>query len=342
MRAIVKSDKGVEGVQLEEVAEVQANDEGVKIKIEAAGICGTDLHIMEDEYPHEMPIILGHEFSGYIEEVGKHVTKFHKGDRVVALTAAETCGLCTYCRRGLIMLCPERKSIGSGVNGAMAQYMVLPEKNIFSIPENVSMDEAALTEPLACVVRALMERSSIKAGDRVLVSGCGTIGLLALQIANIHGASVVVSGTSADKHRFQVAKKLGAKAVVNVEGHDEKDLIKINDGKEFDVVIECAGVQPSLNTCISVVKKQGLHIQLGLFGKEVSVDFDLMLMKEINYRNAFATTPTSWEIALKLMEQEKVNLKPLITHKFPMAEWKDAIRTSFQKNGIKTLVYPNA
>src|SRR5699024_5549115 len=112
--------------------------------------------------------------------------------------AAVTCDTCSYCRRGLIMLCPERKSIGSGMNGAMAQYMEVPAKNILVIPENTSMDAAALTEPLACVVRGLMERSTIKAGDRVLISGCGTIGLLALQIANNHGASVVVTGTSHD------------------------------------------------------------------------------------------------------------------------------------------------
>lgn len=340
MKAIVKSTKGVEGVRLENADDIEPKPHVVKVKVEAAGICGTDLHIMMDEYPHETPIVLGHEFSGYIDEVGEHVTQFRQGDRVVALTAAVTCGTCSYCRRGIIMLCPERKSIGSGINGAMAQYLEVPAKNILLIPENISMDAAALTEPLACVVRGLMERSTIKTGDRVLISGCGTIGLLALQIANNHGASVVVTGTSHDTSRFEVAKKLGAKAVVNIEEGNEGELLDINKG-EFDVVIECAGAQSSLNTCISVVKKQGLFIQLGLFGRKVVVDFDLMLMKEINYRNAFATTPTSWELALKLMEQNKVDLESLITDKFQMSEWKKAIDASFQKKGIKTIIYPN-
>ena len=341
MKAIVKRNPGMEGVGLEEVAVVEPREDEVKIKVSACGICGTDLHIVKDEYPYETPVILGHEFSGIVELTGKQANRFKKGDRVVSLTAAVTCGTCSYCRKGLIMLCPKRKSIGSGVNGAMAEYIVVPERNVLSLPANISMDAASLTEPLACVVRGLMERATIQAGDNVLVSGCGTIGLLALEIANIHGASVIVSGTSQDKNRFEVAEILGAKAVVNVEEQSERDVLHLNGGKAFDVVIECAGVESSLHTCLSLVKKQGTFIQLGLFGKRVSFDFDRMLMKEVNYVNSFATTPSSWETALTLIEQEKVDLEALITHKFSIDEWKEAFRVSFQKEGIKTIIQPN-
>ncbi len=165
--------------------------------------------------------------------------------------------------------------------------------------------------------------------------------MLALEIANIHGASAIVSGTSQDKNRFEVAEILGAKAVVNVEEQSERDVLHLNGGKAFDVVIECAGVESSLHTCLSLVKKQGTFIQLGLFGKRVSFDFDRMLMKEVNYVNSFATTPSSWETALTLIEQEKVDLEALITHKFSIDEWKEAFRVSFQKEGIKTIIQQN-
>lgn len=340
MKAIVKGTKGIKGVFLENIEDIKLKPHEIKIKVEAVGVCGTDLHIIRDEYPHELPIVLGHEFSGYIDEIGENVTQYGRGDRVVSLTAGVMCGKCSYCRRGIIMLCSERKSIGSGVNGAMAQYLKVPEKNILLIPENASMDAATLTEPLACVVRGLMERSTIKASDSVLISGCGTIGLLALQIANNHGASVIMAGTSNDAAKLEVAKKLGANAVVNIEKESKNELLDLNKG-EFDIAIECAGVQSSLDNCISVVKKQGLLIQLGLFGRKVLVDLDLMLMKEIDYRNTFATTHTSWELALKLMEQNKVDLELLITDKFKMSDWKSALNTSFQKQGIKTVIYPN-
>lgn len=341
MKGIVKRKPGMEGVNLEEIEEVYPDENSVKIKVNVAGICGTDLHIIQDEYPYEPPVILGHEFCGYVEETGEKVTKFQKGDRVVAITAAVTCGSCTYCRRGLIMLCPERKSIGSGVHGAMAQYIVVPEKNVLHAPDNISTDALALTEPLSCVIRGLMERTTIHAGDRVLISGCGAIGLLALQVANVHGASVMITGTSKDLERFEVAKKLGAKSVVNVEDVSEEDIYALNDGKPFDIAIECAGAQNSLNTCLSLVKKQGTFIQLGLFGKKVNFDSDYMLMKEVNYVNSFATTPTSWELALNLLAQGKIDLDSIISHRFPMEKWREAFEVSFKKEGIKVILYPN-
>lgn len=340
MLAVVKSGSGFDGVNLENIELNEIDNHSVKIDVKAVGICGTDLSIIKDQYPHSLPVILGHEFSGVVSEVGSSVSKFKAGDRVVSLTATNTCGFCSYCRQGLIMLCSKRKSIGSGVNGAMAQKIIVPEENVLLMPDNVSYEEASLTEPLACVVRGLMERTHIRAEDKVFISGCGTIGLLALQVALANGATVIVSGTSDDLFRLETALALGAISTVNVDEEQFSEIIPKNNHELFDVVIECAGVKASLDLCLSLVKKQGRFIQLGLYGEDVAVDFDQFLMKEINYTSSFATTANSWFMSLELMRTKKVDLKPLITDIYPLEQWQKAFKSVFNRRGIKTLIRP--
>ena len=327
---------------MEEIQEPTIKENEIKVKVHAAGICGTDLHIIHDEYPYAPPVAMGHEYSGIVVEAGAEVEDFQVGDRVVSLTAVVTCGTCSYCNQGLLMLCDQRKSIGSGVHGAFAEYLVVPAKAAYKLPESVSLDEAALTEPLACVVRCVMERGRVNGGEFVLISGPGTIGMLALQVAKANGGNVVVAGTSRDKERLNLALELGAMAVVNMEEEDaENHLMELTKGGGFDVAIECAGVGISLNNCIKLLRKQGLLIQMGLFGKKVEFDSDLALMKELNYANGFATEPTSWEIALRLLEYKHVDVSPLISNKLPINEWRKAIELAENKVGYKTLILPN-
>lgn len=342
MKALVKKLEGIEGVSLEQVQTPVTKANEIKVKVHAAGICGTDLHIIHDEYPCNAPVTMGHEYSGIVEEVGSEVDNFQVGNRVVSLTAVVTCGSCSYCNQGLLMLCDKRKSIGSGVDGAFAEYLVVPAKTAYKIPKSVSLDEATLTEPLACAVRCIMERGRVDSGEFVLISGPGTIGLLALQVARANGGNVVVVGTSHDEERLNLALELGAMAVVNMEEQDaEERLMEITNQQGFDVAIECAGVSISLNNCIRLLRKQGLLIQMGLFGKKVEFDSDLALMKELNYANGFATEPTSWEIALRLLEYKHVDVSRLISNKLSIDNWKKAIHLAEQKVGYKTLLLPN-
>ncbi|WP_416435123.1 zinc-dependent alcohol dehydrogenase [Priestia megaterium] len=342
MKALLKKGKGSDGISLERIEEPIVKANQIKVEIYAAGICGTDIHIIHDKYPSILPVVMGHEYSGIIVEVGEEVENFQVGDRVVSLTATITCGKCSYCNQGLSMLCDQRKSIGSGVHGAFAEYMVVPAKLVYKIPENITLDEAILTEPLACAVRCIMERGCVNAGDFVLISGPGTIGMLALQVAKANGGNVVVVGTSEDSDRLGLALELGAMAVVNIEEENaEKRLMAITQNKGFDVAIECAGVSLSVNNCISLLRKQGMLIQMGLFGDEIKFDSDLAIMKEINLTNGFATEPTSLERALRLLEFRHVDVSPLISNKVPIEDWKKAIHLAEQKVGYKTLIFPN-
>ena len=343
MKALMKIGKGPGSVELREIPEPTPMANEIKVKIHAAGICGTDLHIVKDEYPANYPVVMGHEYSGTVVEAGSDVKDFKKGDRVVSLTAVVTCGHCRFCHSGLLMLCPERKSIGSGVNGAFAQYMVVPAHLAFKIPENVSMEEAALSEPFACIVRAVVEMASVKAGDIVLVSGPGAIGLITLQVAKASGATVIVAGTTVDAERLKLAAAMGAAKTVNV---DTQDLMAeaaeyLGDYDGFDVVFECSGHWKSADNCLKAVKKTGHYAQVGLFGKKVEFDHDLALKKEVTIGNSYASERTSWDRALRLFRLEMVNLKPLVSFTYPLEKWETAFEKAFNKEGFKILFKPN-
>lgn len=342
MKAVVKhkKGKGKDTIKLMEVDEPKPKNDELKIRVIAAGICGTDIHIMQDEYDNNPPVILGHEFVGIIEECGQDVKGFQKGEYVISLTAVETCGKCKYCRQDLRMLCNKRKSLGSGVNGAMAEYVVVPADLAFKVPEEVTdIESLAISEPYACVVRAVIEMSTVNAGDIVLVSGPGTIGLITVQIAKAQGAYVIVSGLPNDIQRLELAMELGADKIVT----NKEELFQVlNKVAPYgaDVVFECAGVGPSADICIEAVKKGGIFSQVGLYGKKIPLDMDKLLFKEVKVTNSYATERTSWEIYLRLLRQNKICLTPLITKKLPLDKWEEGFNYFLNKEGFKVVLKP--
>jgi L-iditol 2-dehydrogenase len=341
MNALVKKGLGLENVVLMDISEPEIKENEIKIKVHAAGICGTDLHIIADEYPANYPVVMGHEYSGTVVEVGSLVEDFSVGDKVVSLTAVETCGKCSYCYEGLLMLCENRRSIGSGVNGAFAEYLKVPEHLAFTIPKNVSMEEAVLSEPLACMVRCVIERGSVKAGDDVLISGPGTIGLLTMQLANISGGRCIVLGTSHDMERLELAKELGAAEIIVVDKENASERIKeLTNGKGVDVAFECAGVEISAQNCLKLLKKTGLYVQVGLFPSLINFDMNLALTKEVNITNGYASERTSWVKTLKLLEEGKVKVSPLISTILPIEEWAKGVEMSRNKTAFKVLLKP--
>ena len=257
MKALVKfkNGAGMDTIKFMDMPEPSPGKDELKIRVLACGICGTDIHIMKDEYVNYPPVIMGHEYIGTVCEKGEDVKNFEIGDYVVSLTAVKTCGTCTYCHKDLRMLCGDRKSIGCIVNGAMAEYVVIPADVAFKVPDNIEdKDSLAISEPATCVVRAVIEKSSVKAGDVVVVSGPGAIGQLTAQMAKVSGAYVIVSGLPADKERLELAKQLGADQTASGTKELQTILNAVApDGA--DVVFECAGAEGSARTCMNVVKK---------------------------------------------------------------------------------------
>lgn len=343
MKALVKTKLGPDCMRYMDVPQPVTGEDEIKVKVYACGICGTDLHLMHDEYPSNPPIITGHEFSGIVAEVGANVTDFKVGDRIVTLTAVDTCEECEWCRQGLRMLCPERKSVGSGRDGGFAEYVVIPAKHAFHLPEGVSMLTAALCEPLACVVRSVCERTQIHAGDYVLVSGAGVMGQLTAQVAHANGGVVIMTGLEQDAGRFEVAKQLGGVAHfvrVDQEGALEK-ILELTDGMGVHVAYECAGVASSADFCLQALRKTGTYAQVAIPGKPIPVNMDLALYKEIVLTNSYASERTSWLIALNLLKHKRINIAPLATSVLPLEQWEEGFRQTIAKEGFKVLLMPH-
>lgn len=342
MKALRKIHPGEDGVQLCDVPIPQPGDNEIRVKVAYVGICGTDMHIIDDEYDANMPVTMGHEYSGIVDAVGSAVTDFSVGDRVISMTVGSACGKCRCCREGNELKCPERKSIGSGMDGAMAEYVVVKADRAFHIPEGVSLEIAALSEPVSCCTRSVIEVSSIRAGDYVYVSGPGIMGQLVAQLARQSGAHVTVGGTNMDGDRLALAKKLGADVTVDVTACDIVQRTKeITYGAGFDLVFECAGVRPSADTCLRVLRKMGQYVQVCLFGKVIPFDMDGALISENHIVSSFAAERSSFEITLRLLDADRLQLEDFVSKVYPLEQWEQAVADTRNKIGYKILMRPN-
>lgn len=340
MKALVKTGVGRTSVKLMEVPVPEPMEDEVLIKVMACGICGTDVHILNDAYAHTIPVTLGHEFTGVITKMGSAVKRFQLGDQVVALSAQRSCCNCKYCRLGDYVHCTEKRSIGIDLGGGMADYIVTTADRTFKVPDPYrGKDILAMTEPLACCVRAVLEKSDIHAGDVVLVSGPGVIGLLCMQLAKLCGAFVIVTGTPVDKERLKLAKKLGAD-VTNEFPEKLPGIIKQYTEYGADHVIECSGSPYSLQSCLEQVRKEGSFTQVGMYGKPIEVPMDIVVRKELKLTAGFSQAMTTWGLALKLISQNAVRLEELVSIRMPLTEWEKGMELFEQKTENKIFLIP--
>ncbi len=343
MKALRKTENGPGNVMIAEVPIPTPGPKQVRVRVAYAGICGTDLHIFHGLFEKTRPpVTLGHEVAGTIDAVGEGVTCWQVGDRVVIESESSTCGQCALCASGWSNLCTERKAIGYSVDGGFAEALVVRESALHRLPDNVSLNEGALTEPLAVAVHAVIERSSIEPGCWVLVTGPGPIGLLVLQVARSAGGRVIITGTTKDTERLQLAKNLGAESVLMVDAENIQERVtQITGGKGVDIAFECSGIGAAINDCISNVQSGGEIVQVGLCSRCVPVDTDQLALREIHLKGAFAHTNATWEKAITLMTAKKIDLKALISGAFSIHEWEEAFRLSESGGGVKYILYPN-
>lgn len=341
MKALVKTQPGAGNVELLDIAEPEPKDNEVKIKVMACGICGTDIHVLHSTTELAPGTTLGHEFTGVVTAVGPKVRRIRPKDRVVAATTVEKCGECMYCITGNENICPKRKGMGRTGNGAFAEFIVLKEELIHKLPDNVDFLEGALCEPLACCVHGCIETIPILAGDTAVVMGPGAIGLLAMQVAKAQGAKVVLCGTDVDLERMEVARTLGADLLINVQRENALEIVRgMTDGLGADVVIECSGAAPAARLGFDLIRKMGVYLQMGLFGKPIEMDFQLVTTKEIRVFGSVNSKWTTWKTMLKLLERGQVKTRPLITDVLPLAEWKKGFEKHESRQGLKIVLVP--
>ena len=348
MKAVVQYEYKPNGVKVESNYPEPVVGPGlVKIKVVRAGVCGSDIHQWRATLSGmriNTPVVLGHEFSGIVEEVGEGCTLGYKpGDRVVAENGYGVCGTCEYCRAGYHNMCISRRVLGYWYDGTFAEYLVIPEKNILKIPDNVSFDEAALTEPLACICHACFDQTVIKANDLVVVMGPGPIGQLCAMVARSFGARTVVTGLDRDQNRLNKAKELGSQYVVNIEKEDLSELVmSLTNGYGADVVIDCSGSRDAVNTGIKICRKRGYYTQFGLVGHEpISFDMETVMFREINLHASMGCITYDWRKALALISEGKVNAKALASEPYSLYDFEKVMEIAESRQAYKLIFDPS-
>ncbi len=337
MKALRKTQKGIGFLELQDISPPEINAGELLVKVMATGICGTDLHIEADEFMVNPPVTVGHEFCGTVVQKADDITEFEIGDRVVSMTTVSSCGKCDYCLSERAYLCEQRTAIGCLVNGGFAEYIKVPSSTSFKVPDNITDDTAALTEPLACVCHSLLVRNKIKTQDRVFISGPGPIGLLAAQVCIAVGAEVMIAGTNNDQSRLNIAREIGVKETINVQ---TDEIQKYLNAPFFDHALECSGHVSSLKNCLLVLKKGGHLTQIALYGQDVQFDFDLLVRKEITVHTGFTSSRKSWRYALDLLSKGSINLGKLVSHRLALSEWESGFNLVKSKQGLKILLLP--
>ena len=230
--------------------------------------------------------------------------------------------------------------MGVHVDGAFTKYLIQREESIHILPDNIEFSAGALSEPLATAVHSIYERANIIPGDTVMISGPGPIGLLCLQAVKNLNATVILCGITKDEGRLTLGKKLGADFIVNVE-KDSLNLIQdLTNGLGVDIAIECAGVKASLDQCINLVRKGGQLVEVGLFGRNIEVNIDQTIIKELNIKPSFTYRHETWERALKLLKENKIKTAPLVSGEFLLKDWEKAFEAVKENKGFKYLLLP--
>lgn len=343
MKGVVKFAVGPGNVELRDMPEPVAKPDEVKIEVKASGICGSDIHIYHGDIklPIKPPVIMGHEFSGVIVEVGSSVSRLKPGDRVISETPPYVCGECIHCRTGNYNICSEKRLIGYWFNGAFAKYCVVPSHLVHRLPDNVSFLSGALCEPLACCVNGVLEKTVISPGDSVVVTGPGTIGLLSLQLAKVMGAFVILCGLRGDKERLDLGRELGADMIINIQDQDPGEVItSLTSGSGADVFIECSGVPDAVRLGLQLTRRGGHYTQIGLTGKPFILDFDDIAYKELTVRGSLGQRWISWRRGLKLLKMGLIKTEPLISDVLPLSEWKSGFEKMEKREGIKVVLEP--
>ncbi|HRR92179.1 MAG TPA: zinc-binding dehydrogenase, partial [bacterium] len=279
---------------------------------------------------------------GVIEEVGRNVKDFKVGERVTAETHADYCGKCLLCRTNNYHLCRERKGYGFHVDGAFAKYVKVPTRILHRLPENVTLKEAALTEPFCVAYSSLVKHSNIKPGDLVVIIGPGAIGILSAKVASIMGAGdIVVIGTPEDKKRLEVAKEFGATEVFTEFNEDVKRYVQdIRDGYGADIVVDSAGVSETFKIAMDLVRPAGQINKIGWGPAPLGFSLDPLISKAVTVNFTFSHNWDVWEKCLILMNKKIIELEKLVTHELTIDHWEEGFKLVESREGLKVLLKP--
>lgn len=320
----------------------------VKVEVKAAGICGSEIHKLQTQWKYGFPSVMGHEFSGQVVAVGRDVKSFNIGDKVAGLPFLP-CFSCIFCEEGHYSLCDNYKMIGHHFQGAFAEKVNMPERNLIKV-NNITYEEAAMLEPVAIAIHAV-KGIDPSFGDTVIVFGAGTIGLLVMQILKLAGIYSVTMVDIIDE-KLSFAKKLGADSVINSKNDNLEEAVEhITGGLGVDIVMECAGTPITQEQSLRVAKKSGKVGYVGIAYQDVIFredSFERIFRHELTVKgfwNAYSAPfpGKEWTAAVKLIRDKKIKLHDLISHRYPLEKGPEAFEMILSKKEKynKVMIKPN-
>jgi L-iditol 2-dehydrogenase len=344
MKAVVKYGKGKGLVEIREVPEPKVKDDEVLIEVKAVSVCGSDLHIYHDAHPYWPPVILGHEFSGVIVEMGKEVKGWKVGDRIVTETRTGSCGVCYNCQSGFPQVCEQKRPYGIGINGAYTKYVAGPVRLLHRLPDNIPFEVGALIEPIAICVTSILERCGLQAGESTVITGPGPIGLISIAISKATGTRMIgVTGRGSDEGlRFGKARELGVDFTINVDEEDPvQKVLDMTKGLGVDILIETSGGGKAIYQAFEMVRRLGRICAIGISGKdEVPIPYDRGIFKALRYDFCFSSSWTAWEKAIGMIAKGLLPAEKLITHKLPLEKWEEAFHLLENLQAAKVILIP--
>jgi alcohol dehydrogenase/L-iditol 2-dehydrogenase len=341
MPAVVNYASAPLSVELREVPQPEIGPRDVLLAVGAVSVCGSDLHQWRGSHswPVNYPCILGHEFGGTVAARGAEVRNFKEGDRVVSETAAVIDETSPLTRAGLYNLDPSRRGFGYGVNGAMTQFVRVPERCLHQIPAGLPFERAALTEPCCVAYNAVCMNGRIRPGDSVLVIGPGPIGLLCTLMAKLSGAgSLFVAGLPSDEFRFAVARQLGAHHTLS---QDVVETIKAQgDGLGVDVVIDASGASAALQLALEAVRPNGQIIKVGWGPQPMQFSLDPLVQKNVTLAGSFSHNWPIWERVLAMLGSGQISLDLIVSCVSPLDEWHQCFEKMEGGEFVKAVLIP--
>lgn len=310
-------------IEIRQIARPLPADGELLVRIQRIGICGSDIHVYHGQHPYtSYPVVQGHEVAGVVDAIGPGVHEFAPGDRVVIMPQV-TCGVCYPCRHGMYHICDDLKVMGFQTPGAAQDYFAVDAAMALKLPDSISIDEAAMIEPLSVAVHALGRFGDVR-GRKVAVLGAGTIGNLTAQAARALGAQKVLI-TDVSEYRLQKARAVGLSLAVNPLRDDLGNALLDAFGPDkADVILECVGSEQAMTDAVRCARKGSAIVVVGVFPKPAMVDLGLVQDRELLIAGSLMYQKAEYEVAIELAASRAINFDELITHRFVFDDYQAA------------------
>jgi len=328
-------------LRIKDIPIPSVEDDQILVKVAACGVCHTDLHYIEHGVPtfKKPPIILGHEASGIIEAVGGEVTGWSQGQRVL-IPAVLTCGHCAFCRMGRENICANMTMLGNHIDGAYAEYVAVPAKDLLELPDSIPLEEASIiADAISTPYHAVKNRARVQPGDTVVVFGCGGVGMNAVQLAAAAGGYVIA--VDVNERKLEWAREFGAARTINASKVERvsKEIKKMTGGGA-DIALEVIGNPRTIEEALECVRVGGRLCVVGYTPEAISVVAGKIMFKELEVVGSLGCRPLDYKPLIRMVEQGRIDIKRQVTHRFPLDELDKAFAVMKEGVSLRSIVVP--